>query len=315
MRTSTPIILIVGKPFSGLSSYLLAHNFEYIVLKDARLQKANSKNLKRRTFCSFSNREKMLATVDALAQKHHIAAVMTVYEQYVLATAEIANHLKLPGLPIEAARACTDKYVMRQKFAHAPKKISPDYAVVESETDVRTFVDAHAFPLILKPANLSKSLLVTKSESYDELIQNYDRTVTNLGATYAKYAPNTIPKLLIEEFMEGPAHSVDAFVDNQGQAHVLNAVVDYQTGYDIGYDDNFHYSRLLPSTLSSKDIAEIIEVAKLGCKALGMKNSPAHIEIILTSDGPRIVEIRPGPRSRAAASALTRLLQPQSDTR
>ena len=91
--------------------------------------------------------------------------------------------------------------------------------------------------------------------------------------------------------MEGPVHSVDAFVDANGEPHVLDAVVDYQTGYDIGFDDNFHYSRLLPSALPAETIARIRDVAALGCKALGMKNSPAHIEIILTTDGPRIVEI------------------------
>lgn len=91
--------------------------------------------------------------------------------------------------------------------------------------------------------------------------------------------------------MEGPVHSVDAFVDSEGLPHVLDAVVDYETGYDIGYDDNFHYSRLLPSTLTRAELAEVEEVAVLGCQALGMKNTPAHIEIIRTASGPQIVEI------------------------
>jgi hypothetical protein len=91
--------------------------------------------------------------------------------------------------------------------------------------------------------------------------------------------------------MQGSIHSVDAFIDANGTPHVLENVVDYETGYDIGYNDNFHYSRLLPSTLDPSIAEAIRETAALGCKALGMKSSPAHIEIIVTKDGPRIVEI------------------------
>jgi biotin carboxylase len=284
-------ILIVGNSFSNLRSYLREHNFEYITLKDAAVAKHPEKRLKRRVLCDFSTPESILQTVDKLAKTTKIDGVMCIYEHYILAAAQIAEHLGLPGMPIEAAKACTDKYIMRGKFKDAPAKISPDYTSVTSEADVRRFAEAHEFPIILKPANLSKSLLVTKNHTMDELLQNYQRTMGSIDAVYAKYAPGAVPKLLIEEFMEGPVHSVDAFIDERGQPHVLDAVVDYQTGYEIGYDDNFHYSRLLPSKLTHAQTEDIRRVAAMGCKALGMRSSPAHVEIIRTKDGPRIVEI------------------------
>jgi hypothetical protein len=112
-----------------------------------------------------------------------------------------------------------------------------------------------------------------------------------IDAVYDKYAHGTTPKVVIEEFMEGSVHSVDAFVDSAGEPHVLDAIVDYQTGYDIGFADNFHYSRIMPTTLPDATVQAIRETAAMGCKALGMRSSPAHVEIILTADGPRIVEI------------------------
>lgn len=248
----------------------------------------------------------MIETVQSVAAKRQIEGVIATYEQYVLPAAKIAAHLHVPALPVRAARACTDKSLMRQLFAKAPEKISPDFTVVHNVEEVQVFADTHRFPLILKPANLSKSLLVSKCSSMEELLETYARTRGRMGAVYAKYAPHTNPKLIVEEFMEGSVHSVDAFVDNQGIPHVLDAVVDYETGYEVGYDDNFHYSRLLPSRLSVTDIAAIRHVAEVGCQALGMKNSPAHIEIILTKDGPRIVEIgarNGGYRSRMHALA------------
>lgn len=191
----------------------------------------------------------------------------------------------------KAARACTDKELMRELFSKTTTKISPDFATIRSEEDVLTFAQSHDFPLIIKPANLSKSLLVTKSNSLNELIANYQKTVRQIDAVYTKYAPNQTPKLLIEEYMEGPIFSVDAFVDANGEPHVLENVVDYQTGYDVGYDDNFHYSRLLPSKLPKDKVEAIRQTAAIGCRALDMTSSPAHIEIIYTKDGPRVVEI------------------------
>lgn len=287
----TPHIVIIGNSTTVLRSYLSDHGFDFTTIKDVRLTKFPDKRLKHRVVADFSSRENVLQVVDTLHQKKPIHGVIVVYERFIADAAAIAAHLKLHGLPLETAQACTDKFVMRQKFSAAPQKISPDFAVVTSQEGVRAFADVHDFPLILKPANLSKSLLVSKAENMDELLQNYAKTMRVITGVYAKYAPGVTPKLLIEEFMEGSVHSVDAFVDAHGEPHVLDAVVDYQTGYDIGFNDNFHYSRLLPSALPTQTIARIREVAAIGCKALGMQNSPAHVEIILTADGPRIVEI------------------------
>ena len=282
-------ILIVGQKFSTLTEYLLAHGHEYTLLQDVAKTKFPDKKFKNRIVTDFSNEQTIYTALTQL--KKPADGVIATYENYVLPAAYIARHLELPGMPIPAAEACTDKSVMRSLFAKAPEKISPAYAVVNSEPELRAFAYAHSFPLILKPANLAKSLLVTKSSSIEELVNNYRHSISLLSTTYKKYAPNRAPKLLVEEFLEGTIHSVDAFVDASGEPHILNHIVDYETGYDIGYDDNFHYSRVLPSRLAQDAQKALIRCAEIGIHALGMKNSPAHVEIIMTKAGPRIVEI------------------------
>lgn len=282
-------ILIIGKSFSGLTQFLKDNGYEYIVLKDRLTAKFPDKKLKRRILCDFSSREAVQAAAASITQP--IDGVIAVYENYVLPAAWVAEELGLPGMPRAAAEACTDKWLMRQLFAKAPEKISPDFMLVANEADVRAFAAHHAFPLILKPANLAKSLLVTKNHSLEELLENYRKTMAQIDNVYKKYAPNRKPKLLIEEFLEGSIHSVDAFIDKDGEPQVLEQIVDYQTGYDVGFADNFHYSRILPSKLPAETQAAFRHCAALGVKALGMKSSPAHIEIIVTPEGPRIVEI------------------------
>lgn len=284
-------VLIVGKSFSGLKKSLVANGHSYTLLQDEVTTKFPNKRFKHRLVSSFETKQSYLRAAQTIHDKKPIDATIVIYESYVVASAVIAHELGIPGMSEEAAIACTDKEMMRTKFAASKQKVSPDFHTVESRDSLIEFAHAHDFPLILKPANLSKSLLVTKNDSLEELVRNYDNATLVAPRIYKKYAPHSTPKFIVEEFLEGSIHSVDAFVDAAGEPYVLEQVVDYQTGYDIGFDDNFHYSRLLPSKLSSENIEAIRKTAKLGCQLLGMTSSPAHVEIILTKDGPRIVEI------------------------
>lgn len=284
-------VLVVGKSFSGLKNFLSDNGHSYTILQDKQATKFPDKKFKHRVVCSFERAESYVAAARMVHEHTPIDATMVAYENYVVPNAVIATSLGLPGMSEEAAIACTDKEVMRTKFALSSEKISPDFHVIDSKQSLIDFANSHDFPLILKPANLAKSLLVTKNNFLDELLENYDKACGLTEAIYKKYAPNNTPKFIVEEFLEGSIHSVDAFVDAHGEPHVLKQVVDYQTGHDIGFDDNFHYSRLLPSKLPESDVSAIRAAAKLGCRLLGMTSSPAHVEIILTKNGPRIVEI------------------------
>jgi hypothetical protein len=64
-------------------------------------------------------------------------------------------------------------------------------------------------------------------------------------------------------------------------------------GQALGIDDNFVYSRTLPTGLSNPQQQEIYNVAKEGMKALNLVNSPGHVELFYTNDGPKIIEIGP----------------------
>lgn len=280
-------ILIVGKSFRNLEKYLDSHGYEYVILKDRLF--AASKPQPHQVLCDFSSKARVVEAVTKLPG--NFSGVMTVYENYIMPAAWIAEALNLPGLPLAAAEACTDKQIMRAAFAQAPEPISPDFAEVNSLDELQDFAASHQFPLILKPANLAKSLHVTKSHDLEELLANYQLTQQSIAETYRKYAPHRQPKILVEEFLEGTIHSVDAFIGADGSPQILENIVDYQTGYDIGHDDNFHYSRILPSKLSASQQTALRQVAKFGCQALGMKSTAAHIEIIMTPKGPRIVEI------------------------
>ncbi|QQS64514.1 ATP-grasp domain-containing protein [Candidatus Saccharibacteria bacterium] len=279
-------IAIVGKNYKGLRNYLKSRGYTYTVLRDKIKQ--DGKHRKNTVYIDFNDLENEIRKIEQLPK---IDACMAVYEQYVEPCAVIARALKLPGLPIEAAAACTDKSKMRELFAKAPKKISPAFKKISSENDLIEFAKNSSFPLIIKPTNLAKSLLVTRCDDLEELIGAYNAAKEIAPKIYAKYAPRASLEMIVEEFMEGSIHSIDAYIDKNGKVSLLDDIVDYQTGYDIGFDDNFHYSRVIPSKLSHSIQKEFRDVAVKAVEALGMKSSAAHIEIIVTIEGPRVVEI------------------------
>src|SRR6478672_5109036 len=115
-----PHILIIGNSIATLRNYLENHGFLYTTLKEKTLTKFPEKKLKNRVVVDFSNMDEVLNAVNSINTKQPISGVLVTYERFIIPASQITAHLGLPGLPLETAIACTDKFIMRQKFALAP---------------------------------------------------------------------------------------------------------------------------------------------------------------------------------------------------
>jgi biotin carboxylase len=223
-------------------------------------------------------------------QELAVSSVVALYEQYVMPEAVIAQYYGLSGMPLTAAKACTNKLLMRQRFMDFDPAITPAFAEAGHLEEALAFAETHGYPVVMKPSNLMKSLLVTTSHSAAELARNFQQTMQNLAAISAKFHAATAP-LIIEECMIGTMHTVAAFVDQAGQPHLVPHIADCQTAQDIGKGDNYLFSRTLPSALDNSQQTAILEVADKAIRSLGMRSSAAHVEIMLTADGPKIIEV------------------------
>jgi len=282
------MIWFVGQGSRHYANYFAAHNLKYGLFtdKDRPVSAASSIPV---IPVDFTSQESILASLPR--RPKDLDGVITIYETYVYGAAVITRHFGLPGMTPQAAKTCSDKILMRQKFLDYQPAITPGFASVQSWSDVLGFIRSHTFPFMLKPANLTKSLLVTKNHNPQELKQNYEFATKTIANLYQKHRVRQAPKLLIEEFLEGSVHSVDGFAGQGGVMRILDQVIDYQTGYDIGKQENYHFSRRLPSRLPKTVQSGIRQVAEQGMKALQMQSSPAHVEVVVTKKGPKIVEI------------------------
>lgn len=235
----------------------------------------------------------------------HIDGLMCVYENYIPFKAIAAQVLELPAISVESARACTDKYVMRTRFLERDPSITPLFCRVDSAATLLNFAKIAGYPLVLKPTNLMKSLLVSKCNDEKSLLRAYEDTVSRIDEVYQRVGiSSNNPGIIAEQFIEGKMCSVAAFVDDKGGVHLCDGVVSLTTAQQIGRNDNFLYLRELSTELDAQTKALILQVAREGTEALAVKSSPAHIEIIYNADGAKIVEI--GARTGGYRSFLYR---------
>lgn len=290
MHYSNTMLWIVGKSMPDFRNSLDAAGIPYGVFWDARML-PRPKQAQRIIPLDFRDTDRVQQQLKALPGLNVSAIVVAGYETYVLPAAIIAEHYGVPGPSVAAARAASNKSLMRQKFRAFDPAISPDFAEISSWHDIKHFMATHNFPVMLKPASLMKSLLITKNTSQEELLSNFEKAAASIGQLYQKYHVSQKPKMIIEECLDGSMHTVAAFADNAGRPIIVPGIVDCITGQEAGFNDNFLFARLLPTKLPKAEQDKIYAVAARGIYALGLASCPAHVEIMLTTSGPKIIEI------------------------
>lgn len=109
--------------------------------------------------------------------------------------------------------------------------------------------------------------------------------------------------VMVEEYMRGPEVSVEAIVVD-GVPHIL-AVTDKYITPPPYFVELAHCE---PSRLDERTQERIHAVAKQAIAAIGIENAPAHVEIKVTEEGPKIVELA----ARLGGDFITSKLVPLS---
>lgn len=285
-------IYIVGQPNAQSDSIGAIHRLGYKagILSDVRLTLSHPELFDRVEKVDFEHIEQEFSRLDRLSLD--VAGLICTYENYVVGKAKIGEHFNMPSLSPESARLCTDKSLMRQAFIDADSTISPNFTTIKEVDDALAFARAHGYPVIIKPTNLVKSLLVLRCDNEPQLIANVTYAMTTIDKLYEQYhIYEREAQLIIEEFIVGKQYSVAAFVDVDGVPHFCDGVVDLTNAQDIHVDDNYLYRRTLPADIDAELEKEMFRVAATGIRALKMRSVPAHIELMHDSRGIKIIEI------------------------
>ena len=235
-------------------------------------------------FCVPGVQKEVISTIDIpavveAAKRHKIDGIMTLATDMPMrSVAAVAKEMGLVGIDEETAIKATDKAEMRQTLAAAGVPIPRFYRVCTKET-YKEAVSRFSVPFVVKPADSSGSrgIYLIKdlaNQKEIDLAYDYSRGYSRSGT------------VVVEEYMCGPEVSVETLTVN-GVCYVIQITDKLTTGaphfVEMGHTQ--------PTQHSPETAEEIARVAKAANDAIGIKNGPSHTEIIVTAEGPKVVEL------------------------
>ena len=232
------------------------------------------------------------------AKRHKIDGIMTIASDMPMRTiAKVSKELNLVGIDEETALKATNKYFMREALKKHNVPI-PIYYKVSNENEFYTAVKCileRGYKCIAKPADNSGSRGVT-------LIKEMSKSILHEAYNHAKKY-SRLGDIMIEEFLCGPEVSVET-ISYRGECSIIQITDKITSG--APYFVEMGHSQ--PSKLNSVIKKEIIDVTKEALNAVGVTNGPSHTEIIVTENGPKIVELG----ARLGGDCITTHLVPLS---
>jgi len=232
--------------------------------------------------------EMVWAQVEMLSRDHSISCVLAPRDMHLKLASECASRLGLTALSPATVALVRDKSRMREQLAaELGTNFAVPYGAVRTLNDALQFSERHGFPLVLKPTSLYHSLYVTPCWTQHDLRKAFALLVEVVPGRQGAQEADAL--LHVEQFLTGSNHSVDCVALN-GRVWPT-PVVDVTTGVDLGGCDFHHFSRLVPSRLEAAEAEGIQSLAMRATLALGIMTGIAHVEMLQTPYGPRVIEV------------------------
>ncbi len=221
-------------------------------------------------------------------------------EMRLIPSSKLAKSLGLPGGNVDAIKACRDKYLTRQSLSKFNVG-QPLFSVTSTLEEAKKAANSTGYPVVVKPRSMAASFGVRKVENDKELeiAFEYAAGVTekseNFVAEYykvAKESDDTAAEhyfskgVLIEQCVIGSEISIDSVVSD-GRVIPL-FVARKQTGFPPYCEEIGHLVNAKDPLLEDNEFLDFLNQTH---KAVGFEDGCTHIEVMLTKDGPKIIEI------------------------
>jgi biotin carboxylase len=196
-------------------------------------------------------------------------------EQAVVPGARLAEALGLPGLPVSAALAATDKVVQRGLYRDHGVP-SAGFAAARTLDDALAAYDALGPRVIIKPTDGAAQRGVSDVQSRDAVAMAVEHAIRE----------SRTGELIVEEHLMGREYTVNAFVLG-GVFHPVTVTLrDLAPEPAVGICVAHRY----PCGRSDEDVARIIDVVRQAALAIGIDAAPVYAQVRFGDNGPRMIE-------------------------
>ncbi|MFD8609393.1 ATP-grasp domain-containing protein [Streptomyces sp. NPDC059631] len=219
------------------------------------------------------------AAAASLAVRWPIAGVLTWDEYHLMTVARLAERLGgWPGNSLTAVGSARDKATSRQRFAAAgvPSAASTWVHTLDAAASAAERV---GYPVVLKPAAHAGSIGVIRVDTITDL-----PTAWSIASAGAAHQGPEGDGILLEEYLDGPEVSVET-VTCRGVTSAV-AVTRKSVGFAPYFMETGHIV-----TAGDALLGQVAPVAAAALEAVGITHGVSHVEIRLTEDGPKIIEV------------------------
>lgn len=227
--------------------------------------------------------EETLAYLPAMQAAHALRGVCTAGADVAPTVAAVAEAARVPGISVAVAHRTHNKAEVREVLDEAGLACyQPRYLCVvgDHSTALRTRVITESsviggWPVVVKPLQQRASRGVSIAATPDEF-----------AIAVAKALPYG-KEYLIEECLVGTEHSAEAILDTDGALLWFN-IVDRPFSYESG--TGIELGHINPTLLDAGVQQQIQLMLLAAARALGVMWGPFKVDVMLTADGPKILE-------------------------
>ncbi|MFI9262187.1 ATP-grasp domain-containing protein [Streptomyces sioyaensis] len=218
----------------------------------------------------YQNIDLVTILAQTLHQREPFTKVFSQTEAGPLVAGHLTTALGLQGNGADVTRLLHDKLALRTCLnARGIGNVAAEQGC--SREMLRAFVARHG-AAVVKPTMGSGSLGVRKVLSPAQVAETWD-WLSSFG----------MDDFMVEELLVGAELSVETF--SVAGRHSVVAI----TGKDNG-DGVVALGHVVPAALSRQQKSAVVDMTLRMLDAVGLVEGPAHTELILTPEGPRIVE-------------------------
>jgi biotin carboxylase len=210
----------------------------------------------------------------ALHRHEPFDAVVAYNDKVQLIAHAIGGALGVPcTVEPDVVRLTANKAAMRQALARHGLP-SCRYELAQGREQAVAAIHRIGFPCIIKPVDGEASLGVSKLQRAEDI----DAALEWVGQQCIERG------LMVEEFLVGEEISVEA-LSVRGRHHIIATTKKFKnerTFIEVGH--------VIPAPLEQTVRQEIRDYVSAVLDAFGFQDCPSHTELMLTRDGPRIIE-------------------------
>ncbi|MDV2482612.1 ATP-grasp domain-containing protein [Methanoculleus sp. Wushi-C6] len=214
--------------------------------------------------------------VCTVARSNHVDGIMAINDFGTRTASYVAEELGLVGLPMATVDAANDKGRMRDVWRRHGLS-QPKYRVFATSNELTEAAEQIGFPCVVKPTESGgggRGVSVLKTP--DDIEWAYRFALP--------YVRNS--RFIVEEYMEGIEMTIESFSEN-GEVTILAMSDKVKPNLRTRVATSLNYPAAIPEETQDR-VRGLVTAA---VRAIGVRTGMAHTEVIVTQDGPKLVEL------------------------